>query len=163
MPATNCIAAALTDPSYSSGGANMHYVHPHPNATLFGPTHRHKCLPANGTAISSAGFAGLDDGRDHEHAHSHSDIPLNVQTCVGIARVYAAALRAIMPANNKTVFGKFLRRSPADNVALLLTAGRAAIDRYLLPAGPAAAIPAAACGGRIGQTDRQTDGRQTVT
>ena len=114
MAATNCIAAALTDPSYSSGGANMHYVHPHPNATLFGPTHRHKCLPANGTAISSAGFARLDDGRDHEHAHSHSDIPLNVQTCVGIARVYAAALRAVMPANNKTVFGKFLRRSPAD-------------------------------------------------
>jgi len=38
---------------------------------------------------------------------------------------------------------------------LLLTAGRAAIDRYLLPAGPAAANPS--------QRTGQTDGHPTVT
>ena len=45
----------------------------------------------------------------------------------------------------------------AYNVALPVFAAacRAAIDRYCLLAGPAAA----ACGGRTGQTDRQTDGR----
>jgi len=43
---------------------------------------------------------------------------------------------------------------------LLLTAGRAAIDRYLLPAGPTAANPPqrrARPDGTDGQTDRQTD------
>jgi len=41
---------------------------------------------------------------------------------------------------------------------LLLTAGRAAIDQYFMPAGPTTGKPAAAaCGGRTGQTDRWTD------
>jgi len=48
----------------------------------------------------------------------------------------------------------------AYNVALPVFADacRAAIDRYCLLAGPAAA----ACGGRTGQTDRQTDGRTDI-
>jgi len=47
---------------------------------------------------------------------------------------------------------------------LLLGAGRAAISRYLLPAGPTAANPpqaAEAVDNRTGQTDRRTD-RRTV-
>ena len=63
--------------------------------------------------------------------------------------------------------------TPADNVALpafaaarraaarmLLSAARAAIDRYLLPAGPTAANPPQRPNAG---TDRQTDGRPTVT
>jgi len=48
----------------------------------------------------------------------------------------------------------------ANNVAaaqLLLTAGRAAIDRYLLPAGPAAANPPPRRAASV--WDRQIDGR----
>jgi len=58
-------------------------------------------------------------------------------------------------------------RAYADNVALpafarrtpLLSAGRAAIDRYLLPAGPTAAIlqqRVCCCGPMLRQTDRRT-------
>jgi len=50
---------------------------------------------------------------------------------------------------------------------LLLTAGIAAlkaIDRYLPTAGrgPSSKLAAAACGGRMGQTEGRTDGRPTV-
>ena len=48
----------------------------------------------------------------------------------------------------------------ANNVALPTSAHQAATaaatDRYLLPAGPTAAV----CGSWMGQTDRQTDARQ---
>ena len=55
----------------------------------------------------------------------------------------------------------FARRDATAAARLLLTAGRAAIDRYLLPAGPIAANPPSGVR-RMGQTDRQTD-RQTDT
>jgi len=64
------------------------------------------------------------------------------------------------------------RRTLADDVALpafaaarlLLTAGRAAIDRYLLAAGPRAANrqQRGAVGERDRRTDGQTDGRPAV-
>ena len=47
-------------------------------------------------------------------------------------------------------------------VLLLLGAGRAAIDRHLLPAGPTAANPLHAAAA-VDSGDRQTDGHRTVT
>ena len=52
----------------------------------------------------------------------------------------------------------------ADNVALLAfdAARRAAIDRYLLLAGPTAANPPSGGGRMMACTDRQTDGCPTT-
>ena len=66
------------------------------------------------------------------------------------AQLQTSADNAALPA--------FARRDATAAARLLLTAGRAAIDRYLLLAGPTAANPPS--GVRwMGQTDRQTDGQ----
>jgi len=64
------------------------------------------------------------------------------------AQLHASADNAALPA--------FARRDATAAARLLLTAGRAAIDRYLLPAGPTAANPPS--GVRRNGTDRQRDG-----
>jgi len=57
-----------------------------------------------------------------------------------------------------------VRSPPTFRPRLLLTAGRAPIDRYLLHARRAHSSKphTAASGGRVEQTDRRTDGRPTV-
>ena len=64
------------------------------------------------------------------------------------AQLHTSADNAALPA--------FARRDATAAARLLLTAGRAAIDRYLLPAGPTAANPPSGVR-RMGQTDRRTD------
>jgi len=82
----------------------------------------------------------------------------------------ACSLARLVDTAIKPVYAQL--RTPADDVALpafaaaplLLTAGRAAVDRYLLAAGPTAANPQQrrATAGWDRQTDRRMDARPTT-
>ena len=69
------------------------------------------------------------------------------------AQLHTSADNAALPT--------FARRDATAAARLLLTAGRAAIDRYLLLAGPTAANPPSGVR-RMGQTDGRTVGRATL-